>query len=136
MTTDLFEQTYLTTHELDIGTFRFYDQVVIGEIREGKSINLDTALPLLALGYEFYKNKPAVYISNRKHSYSLDPTMHYETLKLVPYLAGYAWVVYNDINEKNARLESRFLQCPNSVHRSMDTALAWAFQLLRRQALD
>ncbi len=136
MTTDLFEQTYLTTHELDLGTFHFYDQVVIGEIREGKSVNLDTALPLLALGYEFYKNKPAVYISNRKHSYSLDPTMHYETLKLVPYLAGYAWVVYNDINEKNARLEARFLQCPNAVHRSMDTAVAWAYELLRRQALD
>ena len=136
MTTEFFEKSYLTTHELDIGTFRFYDHIVIGEIKEGKSINLDLALPLLALAWEHYKKKPVVYISNRKFSYSLDPTMHFETLKLAPYLAGYSWVVYNDINEKNARLEARFLQCPNAVHRSMDAALAWAFQLLSRLELD
>ena len=136
MITDFLKKAYLTTHELEIGTFRFYNQVIIGQIKEGKSITLDDILPLLALGWEHYQNKPVVYISDRKFSYSLDPTMHYETMKLVPYLAGYAWVVYNEINEKNARLESRFMKCPNSVHKSMDPALEWALQLLKRQELD
>jgi hypothetical protein len=136
MTTAHLEQTYLTTHELDIGTFRFYDELVIGQVKEGAQVTLDKALPLLALGWEQYRNKPVIYISDRKFSYSLDPTMHFETKKLVPYLSGYAWVVYNKLNEQNARLESRFLDCPTHICSSMASALLWASELLKRQRLD
>lgn len=136
MTSHLLENSYLKTHELEIGTFRFYDSVIIGQIREGMQVTLDDALPLLALGWEQYRNRPVVYISDRKYSYSLDPTMHFETKKLVPYLSGYAWVVYNRLNEQNARLEARFLDCPTQICSSLDAAIAWAGDLLKRQQLD
>jgi hypothetical protein len=136
MTTKLFEQTFLRTHELEIGTFRFYEDVVIGEIREGKQISLDNSLPLFALAWEQYRNKSMVYISDRKHSYSLDPTMHFETKKLLPFVAGYAWVVYNPVAERAARLEERFLDFPTAVFRSMDPALTWAWNLLQEKEQD
>jgi hypothetical protein len=133
MTTKLFEQTFHQTHELEIGTFRFYEDVVIGQIRQGKQISLDDVLPLFALAWEHYQDKPLVYISDRKYSYSLDPTMHFETKKLLPFVAGYAWVVYNPIRERVARLEQRFLDLPTAVFRSMDPALEWAWKILQEQ---
>jgi len=136
MTTQLFEQTFRKTHELEIGTFRFYENVIIGQIREGMQINLDNALPIFALGWEQYKNKDVVYISDRKYSYSLDPTMHFETKKLVPFIAGYGWVVYNPVAERAARLEERFLDFPTAVFRSMDPALTWAWNLLQEKQQD
>lgn len=136
MTTQLFEQTFIRTHELEIGTFRFYENIVIGQIREGMQINLDSSLPLFALAWEQYKNNPVVYISDRKNSYSLDPTMHYETKKLVPFVAGYAWVVYDDRSEKVAHLEERFLDFPTGVFRSLENALEWAWNLLQDKEQD
>lgn len=133
MTTKLFEQTFNQTHELEIGTFRFYEDVVIGQIRQGKQITLDDALPLFALAWEHYRDKSVVYISDRKYSYSLDPTMHFETKKLLPFVAGYAWVVYNPIAERASRLEQRFLDFPTAVFRSMDPALEWAWKILQEQ---
>ncbi|MEJ2584267.1 MAG: hypothetical protein P8Z38_04270 [Robiginitalea sp.] len=136
MTTQLFEQTFIRTHELEIGTFHFYENVVIGQIREGKQINLDNSLPVFALGWEQYKNKSVVYISDRKYSYSLDPTMHFETKKLVPFIVGYGWVVYNSVAERAARLEERFLDFPTGIFRTRDAALEWAWDLLQEKEQD
>jgi len=136
MTTQLFEQTFIRTHELEIGTFHFYENIVIGQIREGMQINLDNVLPVFAMAWEQYRNKSVVYISDRKYSYSLDPTMYFETKKLVPFIAGYAWIVYNERCEKVARLEERFLDFPTSIFRSRDAALNWAWNLLQDQQKD
>lgn len=133
MSTDSLEKTYLTTHELAIGTFRFYEQVVVGRVREGLQISMDNVLPLLALSWEAYRNTSVVYISDRKHSYSLDPTMYYEVQKLAPHITGYTWVVYNEINRKIAELEARFLQCPTAIHSTLDTALQWSVNLLQNE---
>jgi len=133
MSTDFLEKTYLTTHELAIGTFRFYEQVVVGRVREGMQISMDNVLPLLALSWEAYRNTSVVYISDRKYSYSLDPTMYYEVQKLAPHITGYAWVVYNEINRKTAELEARFVQCPKAIHHTMDNALQWSVNLLQNK---
>ena len=135
MSTQFLEQTFLKTYELEIGTFRFYENIVIGRIKEGMQVSLDNALPVFALAWEHYRDKPVVYISDRKHSYSLDPTMHFETNKLVPFVAGYAWVVYNDRTERVSCLEERFLNFPTAVFRSMDPALAWAWNILQEKQL-
>ena len=133
MSTEFLEKTYLTTHELAIGTFRFYEQIVVGQVREGLQISLENVLPLLALSWEAYRKTSVVYISDRKYSYSLDPTMYYEVQKLAPHITGYAWIVYNDINRQIAELEARFLQCPCAIHPSMSDALQWSLDLLKNK---
>ncbi|MDM9630049.1 hypothetical protein [Robiginitalea aurantiaca] len=130
MSSEFLEKTYLTTHELAIGTFNFYEHVIVGQIREGMQISIDNVLPLLALSWEAYQNTSMVYISDRKYSYSLDPTMYYEVKKLIPYMKGYAWVVHNDFNRQVAEIEARFLQCPNAIHSSMSDALKWSLKIL------
>jgi hypothetical protein len=136
MSTDFLKKTYLTTHELAIGSFRFYERVVVGRVREGMQISMDNVLPLLALSWEAYRDTSVVYISDRKYSYSLDPTMYYEVQKLAPHITGYAWVVYNEINRKIAELETRFLQCPTAIHPTMDKALEWSVNLLQNEGAN
>ncbi len=131
MSTNFLAKTYLTTHELAIGTFRFYEHVIVGQVREGMQISMDNVLPLLARSWESYQNTSVVYISDRKHSYSVDPTMYYEVKKLLPQLSGYAWIVYNDINRQIAELEARFLSCPNAIHTTLDHALLWSLKVLK-----
>lgn len=122
---------FIADHELDFGRFRFYKNLVIGEIFEGARMNFDKALPLLAIAALYYSEEnPLVYLSDRKSSYSLDPTMHREIYKLFPFMLGYGVVVYNDLNLKVAKLEQRFLCCPSEVFSSMDQALAWAAHLI------
>ncbi|WP_445386199.1 hypothetical protein ACT6NV_05195 [Robiginitalea sp. IMCC44478] len=129
-----FDISYITEHKLEIGVFKFYNNLVIGEVKEGVQITLDNALPLLALGIEYYnKDKPVVYLSNRKYSYSFDPTMHFEVSKLFPYLKGYGVVTYDELNFRVAGLEQRFLSCPSGVFHSMDEAMNWAWELLHTE---
>ena len=118
---------HIETLDFGFGTFRFYRRLVIGEIREGIVINADHALELMSYGFEYYKEAPSiVYISDRKHSYSIDPTMHLETGRIFPKLAGYGIVCYNDLNVRVARLEQRFLPYPSRIFRSLDKAIHWA----------
>ncbi len=126
---------FIAEHELDFGRFRFYKNLIIGEIFEGARMNFDKALPLLAIAALYYsEEKPLVYLSDRKTSYSLDPTMHREIHKLFPFMLGYGVIVYNDLNFQVAKLEQRFLCCPSGVFHSMDEALAWAALVIENQA--
>ena len=134
MTGTELETTFLAEHRLAIGTFRFYHNLVIGRIDEGQQVTLDSALPVIAIGIEFYNRKrPAVYLSDRQHSYSMDPTLHLEAHKLFPFLLGYGVVAYNDINRRVAELEQQFVPCPSGIFDSMDAGLAWTMQLIGEQ---
>ena len=127
----LLQSTFIAEHNLDIGNFRFYRNFVVGRIREGTQITLDNAIPVMAIGVEYYNQEcPAVYLSDRTHSYSIDPTLHLEVGKLFPFLLGYGVVVYDDLNERVARLEQRFVRCPSGIFRSMDQAFAWTYTLI------
>ncbi len=128
--TDL-ETSFLAEHQLKFGTFRFYRNLVIGRINEGEQVSLDSTLPLIAIGIELYSEKrPAVYLSDRIYSYSMDPTLHLEAHKLFPFLLGYGVIAYNELNYRVARLEQRFIPCPCGIFRSMDEALSWSWQLI------
>ncbi|MBC2838407.1 hypothetical protein [Robiginitalea sp. SC105] len=135
MTGTELETTFITEYQLEIGTFRFYKNLVIGKVHEGQAISLDDVLPVIAIGIEFYNaQQPAVYLSDREFSYSLDPTLHLEAHKLFPFLLGYGAVVYNELNLRIARLEQRFLPCPSGIFTSMEEGLAWAQKLIEGHA--
>lgn len=123
---------FIAEHELDFGRFRFYKNLIIGQIYEGTHITLDRVLPVLAIGSVYYnEDNKAVYLSDRRYSYSIDPTMHLELHKLFPFLLGYGVVVHNDLNFRIAKLEQRFLPCNSGVFFSMDQALDWATQIIQ-----
>lgn len=124
--------THLETLDLGFGTFDFYRNIVVGEIREGAIITADHALELMSFGIEYYKHREAVvYISNRKHSYSIDPTLHLEIGKIFSKLAGYGIVCYDPRSTKVAKLEQRFLSYPSELFMTPEAAMEWAVQTVR-----
>ncbi|GAA4277800.1 hypothetical protein [Aquimarina mytili] len=121
-------------YTLDIGVFYFYQNFVIGEIKEGLNLNFESGKELFNLTKTHYKNIiPFVYISNRVHSYSFIPTGHYKSSKLFPNLKGYAIVVYDNINLKIAELEQTFMSWPNQIFTNLDDAIDWAEELIERE---
>lgn len=124
---------HITTLDLGFGSFDFCRNVVVGEIREGATINADHALELMSFGIEYYKDVTSVvYISNRKHSYSIDPTLHLETGKIFPKLAGYGIVYYEERSLQVARLEQRFVPYPSELFVTLEAAIAWAVQCVEK----
>lgn len=121
----------IAEHELSIGTFKCYPNLVIGCVNQGVKINLDNALPVMAIGVHYYnESNPVVYLSDRQNSYSIDPTLHLDAHKLFPFVLGYGVVAYNELNYRVAQLETRFLPCPGGVFRSMEAGLKWAQELI------
>ena len=126
---------HLSTLDLGFGIFNFYENLIIGEIREGVVINADHALELMSFGIEYYPDlSTLVYLSDRKHSYSVDPTMHLETGKIFPMLAGYGIICYDSLNYRVAQLEQRFLPYPSKLFRSLEEAIEWAGECIKPSA--
>ncbi len=124
-------ETLIGTLELDIGTTRFYQNLVISEMKEGAVVNFDNCLPIFTKALEYYTlDTPVVYISNRINSYSFDPTLHLEAKAIFTNLRGYGVVVYNDMNYKIALLEQQFMDCPVNIFSSFEEACEWAQDIL------
>lgn len=117
-------------YELEIGSFYFYKNFVIGEIKEGIITTHENSEELFLIGKEYYGlTAPFVYISNRVNSYSFDPTGHYKSLKLFPNLRGFGVVAYTMRSEKVANLEQVFIDVPTKIFDNLKSAVYWAEQL-------
>ncbi len=117
-------------YDLEIGSFYFYANFVIGEIKEGIITTHENSRELFLIGKEYYGlATPFVYISNRVNSYSFDPTGHYKSMKLFPNLKGFAVVAYNIRSEKVANLEQVFIDVPTKIFNNLKSAVHWAEQL-------
>ncbi|WP_109298830.1 hypothetical protein [Aquimarina sp. AU474] len=118
-------------HVLDFGTVHFYENFIIVEVKEGVILNFEKAAQMFMLGKEYYgKKTPFVYISNRIHSYSFEPTSHFKSSELFPNLKGVAVVTYSPINSNVAELEQSFLKKPSAIFHSLEEAIIWAEQLI------
>jgi len=120
-------------HDLTIGTFYFFENYMVAEIKEGIALAYENATEMLNLAKEYFGNKtPFVYITNRINSYSFNPTVHFKTVALFPNLIGYATVTYDEINHEIAQLEESFMNRPAKNFRTLEDAIQWAEQLIVR----
>ena len=121
----------LAIHELDIGRFYFYPNLVVSEVKEGVIVTFEKALPLFSIGLEYYPpDTPLVYLSDRKNSYSIDPTLHIEAKEIFSNLLGYGVIAYNELNRKIASIEQKFVKCPFEIFTNLPEATVWAQNLL------
>ncbi|MBQ4820308.1 hypothetical protein [Aquimarina sp. MMG016] len=125
------DKKFKNKHDLDIGSFYFYENFIIGEVGEGMSLDFESGNKLYQLIDTHYKKKvPYVYISNRIHSYSFTPTRLYGASEHFPNLKGYAIVTYDTINNKVAQLEKKFSDIPTSLFNNLGDAILWAEELI------
>ncbi|GAB5473467.1 MAG: hypothetical protein Mars2KO_15660 [Maribacter sp.] len=129
------KQQPVAEHKLDLGRFVFYKNISISEVSEGTHVTFEKVADMLRIAENVYGNDtPFVYISNRIHSYSIDPLGYYEAIKLFPNLKAYAIVSQNNRRRTLAVLEKLFMKKPIRVFDDLEKAYEWAAQIIERTA--
>lgn len=125
------EQKLIAEYTFEVGYFRYYPNIIIGEFNEGVHVTKENAAEPIKFAKELCgTEKPLVYISNRRHSYSMDPTGYKEVTKMFPNFKGFAIVSDNRYRRMLANLEKLFIKRPIGVFYEMEKAFEWAETLL------
>ena len=123
----------LVEHKIDLGRFVFYENISITEVSEGTHVTFEKIAHMLQFAEDVYGNDiPFVYISNRIHSYSIDPLGYYEAIKMFPNLKAYAIVSQNDRRRMLFVLEKLFIKKPIRVFDNLEKAVEWAEQIIAK----
>ena len=129
------KQKPLAEHKLDLGRFVFYNNISIAEVSEGTHVSFENIADMLRIAEGVYGNDvPFVYISNRIHSYTIDPLGYYEALKLFPNLKAYAIVSQNKQRRMLAVLEKLFIKKPIRVFDDLEKAFEWAEEIIAKSS--
>ena len=120
----------IDTVTFDFGTAEIFEHYLVMVMKEGVHIIPEYNEELINLADQYYKNRKFVYITNRKHSYSVDPRIYLETSK-IENLAGFAIVSEKEIPISTAQVEKIFLNKPMRVFDTVEQAATWALDLLK-----
>lgn len=118
------------TLTLPIGTFYIYPNYLIVEINEGETVTAESNEILVDIANTYYNGKKFVYITNRIHSYAVDPAVYSKT-SLIENLAGFAVVATNLISLSNAEIEKLFLSKPFESFTELNKAIDWAHSITK-----
>ncbi|RLJ60933.1 hypothetical protein CLV86_2783 [Lacinutrix venerupis] len=116
---------------IDIGYVSIFDNYIIMEIDQGVIVTKEHNQLLVDIVDKFYKDKGVVYISNRKNSYSVNPSVYYETNK-IKNIIGLAVVSENGMAVSNAEIEKLFFNKPFEIFSNLEDAKNWANELYKK----
>lgn len=122
-------QDFINEESSELGTFYFYPNIVIGILKEGTILDLDTTSQLVALSERNFGLRDFVYISLRLHSYSVDPTI-YPLVSEMKNLKGIAIVSERDSYQKNFEVEKQFYSHNMRIFNDLDEAILWSKNLI------
>ncbi|WP_299887978.1 hypothetical protein [uncultured Lacinutrix sp.] len=117
----------LETHNLDIGIFYFFNNIIISEIKEGVHIDLKNSKSFFETTNKFYQDRPFVYISNRINKFSISPLDFAKFSFELNNVKAYSAIVYNSFFDKmNAEIEKRFSHIPFYIAINLEDAFNWS----------
>ena len=123
----------IATHNLNLGRFIFYPNLIVGEFAEGVHVTFDNAALLIQMATQVYgSEEPIVYIWHRINSYSANLVAYKEVLELFPNFKAMAVVSQNRRRRMLANLERLFIKSPLRVFDTMDDAVKWAQAILQQ----
>ncbi len=123
-------QRPIAEHDLDVGKFTFYSNVLVVEFNEGVHVTFENAAFPIQVAHEIYgSDKPIVYISHRIHSYSMDPMGYREVIELFPNFKAFAIVAQQKRRRMLAHLERLFIKKPIRVFDNLESAMLWAEEM-------
>ena len=123
----IFKYSYQTKIVLDAGNFYVFDQFIIGEVHEGEHIGWETVKVLIDKVYEHFGTRDidVAYISNRIHSYSIQPKDWLNFYRERHKISSLSIVAYNKLGAMNIALERVFSKAPFKKFNSLETAIDW-----------
>lgn len=136
-TTTVIKQRLLAEHHLEIGSFRFYPNIMVAEFTEGVHVTKANALIPIQLAQKVYGDgRPFIYISHRLNSYSMDPVGYGEVVGMFPNFRGFAIVSQNKYRRMLAALEKLFIKKPMAVFHTLEDAFVWSGELLEKETFS
>ena len=116
----------------DFGIVEVYDYYLIVVIRAGEHLTPAHNTILVNLANEYFKDKPFVYLTHRKFSYSVDPAIYLETSK-IENLAAFGVIAEVPVSKGNAEIEKLFLNKPFEIFNDLDEGIQWAKHIIENE---
>lgn len=114
---------------LNFCTVTFYDSYMVVIMNEGVSVSSKLQDVLIEKALDYFGNKPFVYLTHRKHSYSVDPSIYIETSK-IQNLVGFGVIAKDYKAKSNAEIERLFFKKPFRIFEDLDKAISWGKSLI------
>ncbi|MBD0778848.1 STAS/SEC14 domain-containing protein [Maribacter polysiphoniae] len=111
-------------YNLEIGVIQVYDNYMVAKFEEGATLTLERAYQIIGISEIHFRDKPFGYISLRKNSYAIDPTI-YTYLRELENMKGFAIVSVKEIDMHNFKIEKLFYKKPMKFFIEFDNALSW-----------
>jgi len=123
----VFRGTYRIKLILGFGEFYVFDKFIIGEVYEGQHVGWDSVKILIDKVYEHFESTDIdiAYISNRIHSYSLQPKDWLNFYRERHKIKSFSIVSYNKLGAMNIALERIFSKAPINNFPNLEAAVDW-----------
>ena len=101
-----------------------YDDYIVVVMYGGITLTPDKNDVLLSIATKYFKKSNFGYITHRIHSYSVDPSIYFETSK-INNLVAFAVVSSKPIDITNTQLEKIFYKKPFQHFVELEDAISW-----------
>ena len=117
-------------YQLEVGTVQVFDDYMVASFDEGATITLERAYQIIGISEIHFRDKDFGYISLRKNSYAVDPTV-YNYLRGMDNLKAFAIVSKKEIDMHNFNIEKMFYKKPMEFFIEFDNALDWVLKRIK-----
>lgn len=125
-----FKELKHTKVEFSFGRFYFFDNFLISELFEGIHFDWEKIQEVIGMIIDHYGEHPQIgHISNRIHSYSIEPQLWLNFYKQYNFIVASAIISYSDFNYMNATIEKHFAKSSLKRCFSLDEAMVWMLKL-------
>ncbi len=109
---------------LEIGSVQVFDNYMVAVFNEGCTVTLERAYQLIGISEIHFRDRPFGFISYRKNSYAIDPTI-YSYVREIENLKAFAIVSVKEMDMHNFTIEKMFYKKPMKFFIDYTNALAW-----------
>lgn len=120
-------------YQLESGKIYIYDNYMVASFNEGATVTLEKAFQVIGISEIHFRNKDFGYISLRKNSYAVDPTI-YNFVRGLDNLKAFAIVSVKEIDMHNFKIEKMFYKKPMKFFIEYSNALTWVKKKLSTAA--
>jgi len=117
-------------YQLDVGKIQVFENYMISLFDEGATLTLERAYQIIGISEIHFRNKNFGFISLRKHSFAVDPTV-YTYLRQLENLKAFAIVSVKEIDMHNFKIEKMFYKKPMKFFIEFGNALGWVKRRVR-----
>ncbi|MDC6407058.1 MULTISPECIES: STAS/SEC14 domain-containing protein [Maribacter] len=111
-------------YNLEVGKIQVFDDYMVSIFDEGATLTLERAYQIIGISEIHFRDKNFGFISLRKNSYAIDPTI-YSYLKELENLKAFAIVSVKEIDMHNFKIEKLFYKKPMKFFIEYENALKW-----------